>query len=72
MACWIDGKWSNAEPVKSINNNHRLHSAIDFMRPFDYYNGNPDHVNKIRQEKLNAAKKRRIEENRKFNLSLKA
>lgn len=53
-------------------NNHRLHSAIDFMRPVDYYNGNHDDVRQLRQEKLNTAKKRRVEENRIFNLSLKA
>ncbi len=41
------------------------------MRPVDYYKGNPDNVRKLRQEKLYAAKKRRTEENRKFNLSLK-
>lgn len=53
-------------------NNHRLHSAIDFMRPVDYYMGNPDEVRKLRQEKLYIAKLRRALENRKFNTSLKA
>jgi len=53
-------------------NNRRVHSAIDFMRPADYYMGNPEEIRNARQEKLISAKKRRIEENREFNSSLRA
>ncbi len=37
-------------------NNRRLHSAIDYMRPVDYYKGNPEEIEKLRDEKPAIAK----------------
>ena len=48
-------------------NNHRLHSAIDYMRPVDYYKGNFEKIEKQRDEKLAIAKKKRLAANREFN-----
>jgi len=52
-------------------NNHRLHSAIEYMRPVDYYNGNPEGIRKVRAERLAIARERRLRENREFNRMLK-
>lgn len=52
-------------------NNHRLHSSIDYMRPVDYYRGNPEEIKKLRDEKLAIARERRLAANREFNRMLK-
>ena len=52
-------------------NNHRLHSAIDYMKPVDYYKGNVFEIQMQREEKLKLARERRVEENRTFNQGLK-
>ena len=52
-------------------NNHRLHSAIDYMRPVDYYKGNPEYIKRQRDMKLAIAKERRLAANREVNRVLK-
>lgn len=52
-------------------NHRRLHSAIEYMRPVDYYKGAPSLLRSQREEKLRLAKERRLAENREFNRSLK-
>jgi len=52
-------------------NNRRLHSSIDYMRPVDYYKGNPKEVKRVREEKLAIARERRLAANREFNRLLK-
>jgi transposase InsO family protein len=41
-------------------NNHRLHSALGYLRPIDYLNGNDKELLKVRQEKLDKAAEARI------------
>lgn len=52
-------------------NHRRFHSAIEYMRPVDYYKGNPSLIRAQREEKLKLARERRLAENREFNRSLK-
>ena len=52
-------------------NNRRLHSSIDYMRPVDYYQGNPEEIRIQRNERLATAKERRLAANREFNRMLK-
>jgi transposase InsO family protein len=40
-------------------NNERLHSGINYLRPIDYYKGNPDVILKEREDKLLRAKESR-------------
>jgi len=44
-------------------NNERLHSALGFLRPVDYYRGNPEAQHEARRQKLAAARHRRKEKN---------
>lgn len=44
-------------------NEQRLHSALGFLRPVDYYRGNPEELYAIRRQKLAQARHRRREEN---------
>jgi transposase InsO family protein len=44
-------------------NNQRLHSALGFLRPVDYYRGNPAELHEARRRKLAAARHRRREKN---------
>ncbi|GEM_PF-2673692 len=53
------------------NSQKRLHSAIEYMRPVDYYKGNSHEIRKHRDEKLAIAKEMRIDANRDFNRMLK-
>lgn len=52
-------------------NNHRLHSAIEYMRPVDYYKGNPEELRMEREQKLALTKERRMAENRRYNQALR-
>lgn len=45
-------------------NEERLHSALHYLRPVDYYRGNPDALLEERRRKLEAAKAKRMELNR--------
>lgn len=44
-------------------NDVRLHSALGFLRPADYYRGNPAQLHEARRRKLTAARHRRREKN---------
>ncbi len=44
-------------------NHERLHSALGFLRPIDYYRGDPEQLQAVRRAKLAAARHRRREEN---------
>ncbi len=44
-------------------NEERLHSALGFLRPADYYRGNPSELHEARRRKLAAARHRRREKN---------
>ena len=58
-ACALIEKWVDQY------NNHRLHSAINYLRPIDYYRGDPEKLIKERMEKLEKARKRRRTLNKK-------
>lgn len=44
-------------------NNHRLHSSLKFLRPVDYYRGNPEALLAERHRKLSQARDLRRQEN---------
>ena len=44
-------------------NEERLHSALGFLRPVDYYRGNPEAMYAVRRRKLVEARHRRRERN---------
>ncbi len=44
-------------------NEKRLHSALGFLRPVDYYRGDPEEMYAIRRHKLAQARHRRKEKN---------
>jgi transposase InsO family protein len=47
-------------------NERRLHSALGFLRPIDYYRGNPTELYEARRKKLAAARHQRREKNLKL------
>ncbi len=51
-------------------NNVRLHSALSFLRPLDYYRGNPETLLAERRRKLQAARELRKQENIKLRQRL--
>ncbi len=44
-------------------NEERLHSALGFLRPIDYYRGQPEAMYAVRRQKLAGARHRRRERN---------
>ena len=44
-------------------NHHRLHSSLNFLRPVDYYRGNPEALLAERRRKLSTARNLRRQEN---------
>lgn len=44
-------------------NTERLHSSLGFLRPIDYYRGEPEKLQEARRKKLTAARHRRREKN---------
>ena len=44
-------------------NEERLHGALGFLRPVDYYRGDPEELYTIRRRKLAQARHRRREKN---------
>jgi putative transposase len=44
-------------------NEERLHSALGFLRPVDYYRGDPEEMYTVRRRKLAEARHRRLEKN---------
>lgn len=51
-------------------NHHRLHSALKFLRPVDYYRGNPEALLAERRRKLTTARDLRRQENLKLRQRL--
>ena len=51
------------EKVIRWYNQERLHSALGFLKPVDYYRGNPEELYAIRRHKLAEARHRRKEKN---------
>ena len=47
-------------------NEERLHSALGFLRPIDYYRGTPEELYALRRQKLADARHRRREKNLKL------
>jgi transposase InsO family protein len=47
-------------------NDERLHSALGYLRPVDYYRGDPESLHAARRTKLTAARHRRREQNLKL------
>lgn len=52
-----------------LYNEERLHSALNYLRPADYYRGNPETLLAERKRKLKAAALRRKEVNRQNGLT---
>ena len=44
-------------------NDERLHRALGYLRPIDYYRGDPAALTKLRRQKLAAARHQRKEAN---------
>ena len=60
---------STAEAIDRIidhYNNQRLHSALSFLRPIDYYRGDPEALLAQRRRKLQTARELRKQENLKL------
>lgn len=51
-------------------NHHRLHSSLNFLRPMDYYRGNPGSLLAERRRKLQEARELRKQENLKLRQRL--
>ncbi len=51
------------EKVIRWYNQERLHSALGFLKPVDYYRGNPEELYALRRHKLAEARHRRKEKN---------
>ena len=51
-------------------NHHRLHSSLNFLRPVDYYRGNPESLLAERRRKLTTARDLRKQENLKLRQRL--
>lgn len=51
-------------------NHHRLHSSLNFLRPVDYYRGNPEALLAERRRKLTTARELRKQENLKLRQRL--
>ena len=62
MENYLDGVKVLAKIIRWYNEN-RLHSALGFLRPVDYYRGDPEAMYAIRRHKLAQARHRRREKN---------
>ena len=51
------------EKIVRWYNDERLHSALGFLRPNDYYRGRPSDLHEARRKKLTEARHRRRETN---------
>ena len=54
------------ERIVAWYNTERLHSALGWLRPLDYYRGDPQRLHAARRLKLQAARHARREANLKF------
>ena len=62
----LTGRYQAEEVIGRIirwYNRERLHSSLDFLRPVDYYRGEPAAMHEARRVKLAAARHRRREKN---------
>jgi transposase InsO family protein len=62
----VETYWEARERIAEIvewYNQRRLHSGINFLRPIDYYRGDPQRLLRIRQRKIEQARHHRKEEN---------
>ena len=62
----VETYWEARERIAEIvewYNQRRLHSGINFLRPIDYYRGDPERLLRIRQRKIAQARHHRKEEN---------
>ena len=58
------------DAVMDHYNHERLHSALQFLRPIDYYRGNPEALLAERRRKLVLARQSRKQENLKLRQRL--
>ena len=58
--------WEIIDKIINYYNNERLHSSINFLKPVDYYKGNPEKLLEERAFKLEIARHKRREENLKL------
>ena len=59
-------RYKAADAIREIirwYNEERLHSSLGFLRPVDYYRGDPKSLHEKRRQKLAAARHRRREKN---------
>lgn len=62
----VETYWQGNDQITEIvdwYNHQRLHSGINYLRPIDYYRGDPERLLRIRQRKIEQARHRRKEEN---------
>ena len=62
----LTGRYQAEEVIGRIirwYNDERLHSSLGFLRPIDYYRGEPAAMHEARRVKLAAARHRRREKN---------
>jgi transposase InsO family protein len=65
----LTGRYQAEEVIGRIirwYNHERLHSSLGFLRPADYYRGDPTAMHEVRRVKLAAARHRRREKNLKL------
>jgi len=58
----LENRFQAEDAIKSIiehYNTERLHSALGFLRPADYYRGDPPRLHESRRHKLAQARHRR-------------
>jgi transposase InsO family protein len=59
----VEAAWKLLKKIERWYNEVRLHSALGYLRPVDYYRGNPEAMKEERRVKLAQARHRRKENN---------